>query len=207
MRHQILLCILACLVATGCQNPSVGSGLFGQTRIPPPATQPPGNSYYPALAAVPQPVLGNPFVNPFATPPPPASQPPLSLAPDLLAPPAMRDDTRTRVTDATPRPGTAAISRSGLSTPSRPAAARSSEEPIRVIASGAPAGALAAVVPLRGMNLTDVSGSRPRLALPASLFASSAVPQDARYPEISRLPNATPEIRAAAVARAGGSVR
>ena len=175
------------LALAGCRG--TGEGLFGQMIIPPPGTQPPGtlladNSYYPG--ATPNSGLATVFPT---TPAAPASRDVIKEPGFINSQPAERRG--------------ASLTRSSLATPSRTVAAPSNEEPIRIPSESPAAGALAAVVPIRGIPTTDTTGLfdtvRAQLA-PRSSLAGRA-PASSGFVEISQLPDAPAALRQAALSR------
>ncbi len=183
------------LALAGCRG--TGSGMFGHTTIPPPGTQPPGtlladNSYYPAATSSSGSTLFG--TTPLATP-------------NLISPPGFPAPAATQL----PTPQGATISRSNLGTPSRtlanpPREAR--EQPIRIPDDNAVVGALAAVVPIRGIPTTDTSSLfdtvRTQAAASRGFLAARSAPASG-FVEISQLPDAPAELRRAALS--GQSLR
>jgi hypothetical protein len=189
-RSMRALFATACLALalTGCRG-SVG-GPLGQLTIPPPGTQPPGalladNSYYPGSST---PAAASSF----------GSSAPAALADSNLT----NADTFPRAT-----PPGAAISRSSLAASSPAKSPPSREDPIRIPSDSSTATALAAIVPIRPIPTTDVTGLfetvRAQLATRTSLAAGS--PASRGFVEISQLPDAPPELRRAALS--GHSLR
>jgi hypothetical protein len=167
---KALLCIFClALLLAGCQaSPQAG---FFQTRIPPPGTLPPGtllasNSYNPAamLPAV-LPADSFPAASP-ATPP---------ARTETFVPVERRGATLSRVPLASSGPILAATGR---------------EEPIRIAENSPLPSGLAAVVPIRGMPTTDLTGFfqtvRAGLSRPANNLPSAISKE---YIEISQLPD------------------
>lgn len=186
----------ACLALTlaGCRG--TGEGLFGQMIIPPPGTQPSGtlladNSYYPG----PTPNTAVATILP-TTPAAPASR-------DVIKEPSFASSGNSQPAE---RRG-ASLSRSSLATPTRPVASPSREEPIRIPNESPAAGALAAVVPIRGIPTTDATSLfdtvRAQLTPRSSLVARA--PASSGFVEISQLPDAPAALRRAALS--GQSLR
>src|SRR6185436_682665 len=178
------------LALAGCRG--TGEGLFGQMIIPPPGTQPPGtlladNSYYPG--ATPNSGLATVFPATLAAP---ASR-------DVIKEPGFIPSGNSQPAE---RRG-ASLSRSSLATPSRTVAAPSNEEPIRIPNESSATGALAAVVPIRGIPTTDATSLfdtvRAQLAPRSSLVARA--PASSGFVEISQLPDAPAALRQAALSR------
>jgi hypothetical protein len=188
MRALLATACLA-LALAGCRG--TGEGLFGQMHIPPPGTQPPGtlladNSYYQGGT----PNSGVATVFP-ATPTAPASR-------DAIKEPGFTASGNSQPAE---RRGPS-LTRSSLATPSRVAATPSQEEPIRIPNESSAAGALAAVVPIRGIPTTDATSLfdtvRSQLA-PRSNLAGRAPASG--FVEISQLPDAPAALRQAALSR------
>ena len=176
------------LVLAGCRG--TGEGLFGQMIIPPPGTQPPGtllaDNYCPG--ATPNSAIATIFP---ATPAAPASR-------DAIKEPGFTASGNSQPAE---RRG-ASLSRSSLATPSRAPATPNSEEPIRIPNESPAAGALAAVVPIRGIPTTDATSLfdtvRAQLAPRSSLAARTPA---SGFVEISQLPDAPAALRQAALSR------
>jgi|GEM_PF-4680644 hypothetical protein len=79
----------------------------------------------------------------------------------------------------------------------------SSEEPIRIPNESPAAGALAAVVPIRGIPTTDATSlfDTVRAQLPASSSLAARTPAARGFVEISQLPDAPAALRQAALSR------
>ncbi|MGI8979000.1 MAG: hypothetical protein ACR2FY_07225 [Pirellulaceae bacterium] len=189
------------LALAGCRGS--GSGPFGQVTIPPPGTQPAGalladNSYYPGFS---NPAAASSFGS--STPATTTTSP---------SPPAIPGAPSFTTTDTAPiadRRG-AAISRSSIAapTPTRTVTAPASrEEPIRIPDDSTSAASLAAVVPIRGIPTTDTTGlfETVRAQLNPPSFLSARSPASSGFVEISRLPDASAELRRAALS--GQSLR
>ena len=184
--------ICIALALAGCRG--AGEGLFGQLTIPPPGTQPPGtllagNSYYP----------GRTTTASAATPTPLASTTDSRSTSNLLSVPTSSSSSNS----PTERRG-ASLSRANLGTPSRTAIQPSSEEPIRIPSESPAAGALAAVVPIRGIPTTDATTlfDTVRSQLGTRGFLEARTPAPSRgFLEISQLPDASPALRQAALSR------
>lgn len=178
------------LALAGCRG--TGEGLFGQTLVPPPGTQPPGtlladNGYYPGAT----PNSGVATIFP-TTPAAPASR-------DVIKEPGFIS---TGDSQPAERRG-ASLSRSSLATPSRAPATLNSEEPIRIPSESPAVGALAAVVPIRGIPTTDATSlfDTVRAQLPARSSFANRAPASSGFVEISQLPDAPAALRQAALSR------
>ena len=183
MKPLLALFCLALFLA-GCRAaPQAG---FFQTRIPPPGTQPNGslladNVYYPGGERS-------------------AASPTADAAPPSLAP-----TTKTNIFTPVERRG-ASLGRAASSTSRASGSAAGREEPIRIAENTPLPSGLAAVVPIRGVPTTDVTGLfqtvRSSLNPPSadSLLASAS-----GYIEISQLPD--PPVASRRAARSSQPLR
>jgi hypothetical protein len=178
------------LALAGCRG--TGEGLFGQMLVPPPGTQPPGtlladNSYYPG--ATPNSGIATIFPT---TPAAPASR-------DVIKEPGFISSAGSQPAE---RRG-ASLTRSSLATPSRTVAAPNNEEPIRIPSESPAVGALAAVVPIRGIPMTDATSlfDTVRAQLPPRSSLAARTPAASGFVEISQLPDAPAALRQAALSR------